>query len=266
MVGELGGSATDAPTVHGLRRRRRDRRLHQLFTGIGSRSGWLHDLSRRDPDAPPGVLELLVTTAVEQFRAEGAGNLHFGFTPFTSLEIANEVAGHSNLVTKAVRLLAEHGSAIYPAASQLAYKEKWALDQVQPEYVGFQGRVSIGALWSLLRLTIRSDMTPSTTTEPAAGRAALTRHRVIAVALQIIDREGLESLSMRRLGCALDRNAMAVYLYAADKDALLDAVLDLVLVDCVAAATELADAGRVGSMPYANRRWRFAGRPLPIPT
>ena len=56
-------------------------------------------------------------------------------------------------MTWAIRMLAEHGSAIYPAASQLAYKEKWALDQIQPEYVAFQRRVSIGALWSLLRLT-----------------------------------------------------------------------------------------------------------------
>ena len=50
-------------------------------------------------------------------------------------------------------VLAKHGSAIYPAASQLAYKEKWGLDLVQPEYIAFQGGISPRRLWSLLRVT-----------------------------------------------------------------------------------------------------------------
>jgi len=49
--------------------------------------------------------------------------------------------------------LAKRGSAIYPAANQLAYKEKWGLDLVQPEYIAFQGGISLGRVWSLLRVT-----------------------------------------------------------------------------------------------------------------
>ena len=119
----------------------------------GRHPGWLHDLSRRSPDAPPGVLELVVVTAVERFRAEGAAYLHFGFTPFTGLDPAHAVPGASPLADRAVRLLAERGSAVYPAADQLAYKLKWAPDLVQPEYVAFPGRVRPSDVWALLRCT-----------------------------------------------------------------------------------------------------------------
>ena len=119
----------------------------------GTQSGWLHDLSRRRPDAPPGALELIVVTAIETFQAERASHLHFGFTPFTSLSVEHEVAGASRVVARILQFLAKHGSAIYPAASQLAYKEKWGLDRVQPEYIAFQGGVSLPRVWSLLRVT-----------------------------------------------------------------------------------------------------------------
>ena len=119
----------------------------------GTQSGWLHDLSRRRPDAPAGVLELIVVTAVETFQAERASHLHFGFTPFTSLSPEHEVMGANRVAARILQFLAKRGSAIYPAASQLAYKEKWGLDLVQPEYIAFQGGISVRRLWALLRVT-----------------------------------------------------------------------------------------------------------------
>jgi AcrR family transcriptional regulator len=59
-------------------------------------------------------------------------------------------------------------------------------------------------------------------------RGGLTREQVLTTALTIIDDEGVEALSMRRLGQALDRNPMAIYRHAADKNALLDAVVEQV--------------------------------------
>jgi lysylphosphatidylglycerol synthetase-like protein (DUF2156 family) len=119
----------------------------------GLHAGWLHDLSRRRPSAPPGTMELVIVTAVERFRAEGAGYLHFGLTPFTGLGQEHELASSSDLAAGLVRLLADHGRHLYPAADQLAYKQKWAPDLIQPEYVAFGGGVSLRSVWALLRLT-----------------------------------------------------------------------------------------------------------------
>ncbi|WP_030266154.1 bifunctional lysylphosphatidylglycerol flippase/synthetase MprF [Streptomyces violens] len=118
---------------------------------FGSRPGWLHDLSRRLPDAPPGVMEALNATVIERLTAEGAGWLHFGFTPFTGLAAEHEVPGASRTFARFARFLAEHGQSIYPAASQLEYKEKWAPHAVIPEYIAFKGKPRIGAVWQLMR-------------------------------------------------------------------------------------------------------------------
>ncbi|MEV6509164.1 DUF2156 domain-containing protein [Streptomyces sp. NPDC051642] len=120
---------------------------------FGSRPGWLHDLSRRSPDAPPGVMEALNATAMERMSADGAGWLHFGFTPFTGLSDEHELPCASRTFTRCVRLLAQHGERIYPAAAQLEYKRKWAPHVVLPEYIAFQGRPGLSAVWQLLRAT-----------------------------------------------------------------------------------------------------------------
>ncbi|WP_017241003.1 TetR/AcrR family transcriptional regulator [Streptomyces sp. SS] len=54
----------------------------------------------------------------------------------------------------------------------------------------------------------------------------LSRERVLATALQLVDREGLSALSMRRTGAELGVEAMALYRYAAGKDALLDGLVE----------------------------------------
>jgi len=61
------------------------------------------------------------------------------------------------------------------------------------------------------------------------NRPRLTRREVLATALRLIDEEGVDALTMRRLGRALDRDPMRLYRFAASKDALLDGVVELVL-------------------------------------
>lgn len=118
---------------------------------FGGRPGWMHDLSRRIPGNSPGIMETVNLTAIETFRAEGVPWLHFGFTPFTNLRDEWEQAGHSPGFTWFMHMLAEHGEAVYPAATQLAYKEKWAPSLVIPEYVGFSGPASLAAFVHIFR-------------------------------------------------------------------------------------------------------------------
>ncbi|MGH2396211.1 MAG: TetR/AcrR family transcriptional regulator C-terminal domain-containing protein [bacterium] len=56
----------------------------------------------------------------------------------------------------------------------------------------------------------------------APSREALTQARVMAGALKLIDGEGLDALSMRRLGAELGVEAMSLYRHVDGKEALLD--------------------------------------------
>ncbi|MGQ4387351.1 TetR/AcrR family transcriptional regulator [Streptomyces sp. SAS_270] len=59
----------------------------------------------------------------------------------------------------------------------------------------------------------------------------LSRERVLAAALELVDREGLSALSMRRLGAELGVEAMALYRYAPSKDALLDGLVEALYLE-----------------------------------
>lgn len=59
----------------------------------------------------------------------------------------------------------------------------------------------------------------------------LTRERIVRVALALVDRDGLNALSMRRLGAELGVVPMAIYYYIPNKDALLDAIVGEVIAE-----------------------------------
>ncbi|MCA8925303.1 MAG: TetR/AcrR family transcriptional regulator C-terminal domain-containing protein [Planctomycetes bacterium] len=63
--------------------------------------------------------------------------------------------------------------------------------------------------------------------------AGLTRERVLAAALALVDEQGLGQLSMRRLGEALGVEAMSLYRYVANKQGLLDGLHEAVLREVV---------------------------------
>lgn len=121
---------------------------------FGRAQGWMHDLSRRMPDAPPGVMELINATAMERFVSEGAPRLHFGLTPFLGVDEAHDNApGRSEVVSWLVKQLALRGQAIYPARTQVAYKSKWRPTIIEPEFIAYQGRFRLSCLWQLLKVT-----------------------------------------------------------------------------------------------------------------
>ena len=66
---------------------------------------------------------------------------------------------------------------------------------------------------------------------PAARRAKLSRDRLAAAALALIDRDGLEACSTRKLGAALGVEAMAIYHHFPSKERLLDAVAERLLAE-----------------------------------
>ena len=63
----------------------------------------------------------------------------------------------------------------------------------------------------------------------ANGTGKITREMMLAAALEIIDRDGADGLTMRRLARALDRDPMILYRHAPGKAALLDGVAETVL-------------------------------------
>ena len=68
----------------------------------------------------------------------------------------------------------------------------------------------------------------ASTTEP---RLPLSRERILQAALELVDEQGIDALSMRRLGQSLGFEAMSLYNHVANKRDLLNGVLDLVLAE-----------------------------------
>lgn len=64
--------------------------------------------------------------------------------------------------------------------------------------------------------------------EETTTRRRLSRERVVAAALRIVDRDGLKGLTMRALGRELGVDPMAVYHWVPRKDALLDLIVEAV--------------------------------------
>ncbi|WNM28379.1 TetR/AcrR family transcriptional regulator [Demequina capsici] len=65
-------------------------------------------------------------------------------------------------------------------------------------------------------------------TAASAPRAKLSRERIIDAAMELADRDGVESLTMRALATALDTKPMTLYHHVDGKEALLDLMVDRV--------------------------------------
>src|SRR6187402_3882828 len=96
----------------------------------------------------------------------------------------------------------------------------------------------------LTAVTQTTGTTSATGTKRARPRIPLTRELVLQTALRLADQGGLESLSMRKLGQELGVEAMAVYYHFANKDEVLDGIVDLVWAEI--------------EVPVAGDDWRSA--------
>ncbi len=63
---------------------------------------------------------------------------------------------------------------------------------------------------------------------PRAGEEPLTRGRILGAALSLVDQEGIEALSMRRLAKELGVDPMAIYHHLPNKRALLSGLIERV--------------------------------------
>ncbi len=105
------------------------------------------------------------------------------------------------------------------------------------------------------------------------GREPLTREKILDKAIEILDDQGVQGLSMRHLGDALGVEAMSLYHHFPNKDAILDGVVERI-VEETGPALPVAAAGSdwkavMVSGPAATGRaleahpkagWLFLGR------
>jgi TetR/AcrR family transcriptional regulator, tetracycline repressor protein len=65
--------------------------------------------------------------------------------------------------------------------------------------------------------------------ESARRRDPLTREAIVDAAIEVLDSEGLDGLSMRRIAERLDTGPASLYWHVGSKDGLLDLILDRVI-------------------------------------
>jgi AcrR family transcriptional regulator len=86
----------------------------------------------------------------------------------------------------------------------------------------------------------------TTARRAAKRRAALSRERILQAAIGLADRDGIESLSMRKLGQELGVEAMSLYNHVRNKVDMLDGMVDVVFSEI--------------DLPADGANWRTAMR------
>lgn len=101
--------------------------------------------------------------------------------------------------------------------------------------------------------------------KPRRGRPSrLSRDRIVEAALDLIDRAGLQGLTMRALAHELQADPMAVYRHVRDKDELLGAMCDRLLVGLDPIDLEQDWEPQLRRLAEQIRE-RFAARPALLP-
>ncbi len=94
----------------------------------------------------------------------------------------------------------------------------------------------------------------ATRTERRSGpRDPLTYERVLRAAVDLADRSGIEALTMRNLAHELGVEAMSLYYHVANKEAVLDGAVEVIL-------SEIDDAVNTIDPPVAPEDWKTAMR------
>ena len=105
--------------------------------------------------------------------------------------------------------------------------------------------------------------TPATPASPRRRRgrpAKLSREAIVAAALALLDREGADALTMRRLGGELGVEAMSLYRHVADRAALLEGLADQLSSEVERRAASVTGPTPCAAWPATCGRSRAATR------
>ncbi len=80
---------------------------------------------------------------------------------------------------------------------------------------------------------------PTETDRSARSRIPLSRDRVLRGAVALADEQGIDALTMRNLGQRLGVEAMSLYNHVANKQDVLDGIVDVIVFEIDAAAGEI---------------------------
>src|SRR6476620_1601632 len=93
---------------------------------------------------------------------------------------------------------------------------------------------------------------------PGQDSGQLTRSVILQTALVIVDRDGVDGLSMRRLSDALGRDPVMLYRHVPNKAAVLDGVAEIVLAQLLVDNTDPDWAGQLRTVAHAFRQLALA--------
>ncbi len=86
------------------------------------------------------------------------------------------------------------------------------------------------------------------------ARAPLSKERIFDAAVTLVDGDGIEALSMRRLGAALGVEAMSLYNHVPNKAAIVDGIVERIIAEIPEPPTDLDDwADRIRFLARALR-------------
>jgi AcrR family transcriptional regulator len=99
---------------------------------------------------------------------------------------------------------------------------------------------------------------------PTTNREPLTRQRALTTAMTIADTDGIESLTMRKLAQTLGVEAMSLYHHVANKNDILDGMVDMVFAEIdlpshdVDWMTAMTNRGRSVRTALVRHRWAIS--------
>lgn len=93
------------------------------------------DLMRRRPGTVNGVMDFLLLGLLDHFRDEGKRGMTLGLAPLASVE-------GKGVVGRSLRLLGQHGSAVFNFAGLNAFKAKWATRR-EPRYLAYPSHLAL---------------------------------------------------------------------------------------------------------------------------